>query len=60
MSKYTVSVNWEREVEAEDEGDALEQADMAFNLMSEARVSLDEPDFEGDPTGNDGEGGDDE
>jgi hypothetical protein len=44
MSQYTVSVSWEGTFEADDEGDALIQADSAFSLMSEARVSLDEPD----------------
>ena len=39
MSKWIVEINaWAVEVEAEDEGDALCQADMAFSLMNEARA----------------------
>jgi hypothetical protein len=39
MSKWTVEIpSWSIEVEAEDEGDALIQADMAFSFMSEARA----------------------
>lgn len=36
MAKWSVSISWEKEYEAEDEGDALMQADRDFNLMSEA------------------------
>ena len=38
MSTWTVEVNWICEVEADDEGDALIQADMKFSLMREARA----------------------
>ena len=44
MSKWRISVNWEREYECDDEGDALEQADSDFDLMSEARSEEIEPD----------------
>jgi hypothetical protein len=38
MSKWHVEIDaWSIEVEAEDEGDALRRANMAFNLMNEAR-----------------------
>lgn len=50
MSKWIVSVNWDVEIEAEDEGDALMQADRQFSLMSEARaeeVETGEDDAEG-------------
>jgi len=38
MRKWRVEISWECEVEADDEGDALIQADMAFSFMSEARA----------------------
>lgn len=38
MAKWIVEVSWEGEVEADDEGDALMQADRAFSFMSEARA----------------------
>lgn len=45
MSKWRVSVeSWEREYEADDEGDALMQADMDFSMMSLARAEEIEPD----------------
>ena len=39
MTRWRISVQfWETEVEADDEGDALIQADGEFNFMGEARV----------------------
>lgn len=38
MPKYSVSVYWEGEVEAEDEGDALIQASSDFDFIEEARA----------------------
>jgi len=38
MSKWRIEVSWEWEGEAEDEGDALCQADMAFSMFREARA----------------------
>jgi hypothetical protein len=38
MSKWRVSFSWNKEYEADDEGDALMQADVDFSVMSEARV----------------------
>ena len=38
MSKWIVSVNWQKEYEADDEGDALMQADGDFDLCGEARA----------------------
>jgi hypothetical protein len=39
MSKWLVEIPaWSIEVEAEDEGDALCQADMDYNFMNEARA----------------------
>lgn len=38
MAKWTVSVDWDVEVEAEDEGDALMQADRMFDFIGEART----------------------
>ena len=38
MAKWRVDVSWECEVEADDEGDALLQADGAFSFMREARA----------------------
>jgi hypothetical protein len=43
MSKWRVSFSFDKEYEADDEGDALMQADADFNLMSEARAELQEP-----------------
>ena len=43
MSKYRVSFSFDREYEADDEGDALMQADADFNLMSDVRAELQEP-----------------
>jgi hypothetical protein len=49
MRKWRISVQWEVEVDAEDEGTALIDADMQFNFMSEARSEEIEPeDSEGD------------
>lgn len=40
MSKWTVSVQWwQVEVEAEDEGEALMEADGQFNFINEARAT---------------------
>jgi hypothetical protein len=44
--RWTVRVSWECEVEAEDEGYALMDADGMFNFMSEARAELNEPEEE--------------
>jgi hypothetical protein len=44
MSKWRISVNWEREYECDDEGDALMRADGDFDLMSEARSEEIDPD----------------
>ena len=38
MSRWKVRVSWETEVEADDEGDALLQADLQFSFMSEAQA----------------------
>lgn len=39
MSKWRVTVNyWTEEYEADDEGDALMQADSDFSFMNEART----------------------
>lgn len=38
MSKWRVSVQYETEIEAEDEGYALIEAEMRFNFGSEARA----------------------
>jgi hypothetical protein len=38
MRKWRVSVQWEAELEAEDEGQALIDADCAFTFMSEANA----------------------
>jgi hypothetical protein len=47
MPKWKISVNfWEVEVEADDEGDALMEADSIFNFMNEARVEEIEPEEE--------------
>ena len=43
MRKWEVSVSWSRTFEAEDEGDALIQADGSFSFMSEARCEEIEP-----------------
>jgi hypothetical protein len=43
MRKWIVSFSFNKEYEADDEGDALMQADADFNLMSEARAELQEP-----------------
>jgi hypothetical protein len=44
MRKWRVSVSWETEVEAEDEGQALIDADAAFSFMSEASAEEITPD----------------
>lgn len=36
MSKWTVTVSWSVEIEAEDEGDALAQGDLFFRFYREA------------------------
>ncbi len=46
MKTYTVRIIWERDFQADDEGDALLQADLSFNLMDEARCELNGPDEE--------------
>jgi hypothetical protein len=46
MRKWRISVNWEREYECDDEGDALMQADSDFDLMSEARSEEVDPEEE--------------
>jgi hypothetical protein len=47
MPKWKISVSfWEVEVEADDEGDALMEADSIFNFMNEARVEELEPEEE--------------
>lgn len=38
MSKWRVEVSWEAELEADDEGEALMQADSSFSFMREARA----------------------
>jgi hypothetical protein len=48
MRKWRVSVSWETEVEAEDEGQALIDADAAFSFMSEASAEEITPDDDQD------------
>jgi len=38
MAKWRVSFSYSKEFEADDEGDALMQADNDFSVMSEARA----------------------
>lgn len=44
MTKYRVSFYYDQEFEAEDMADALMQADLDFNIMSDARVDFVEDD----------------
>lgn len=37
MRRWRISVNWEKEYETDDEGDALMRADSDFDMMREAR-----------------------
>jgi len=46
MSKWRVSISWSREYEADDEGEALMQADGDCNFMGEARAEEIYPDEE--------------
>lgn len=47
MSRWRVVLyQWECEVEADDEGDALMEADSLFNFMNEARAQETEHDGE--------------
>ena len=46
MRKWRILVNWEREYECDDEGDALMHADGDFDLMSEARSEEVDPEEE--------------
>ncbi len=48
MTKWRVEVSWECEVEADNEGDALMQADQAFSMMSDARAEEIGPDEDQD------------
>jgi ribonuclease PH len=44
MARWSVTVQWQEIVEADNEGDALIQADMNFSMMDDARVEeIEEP-----------------
>jgi hypothetical protein len=44
MRKWRISVSWETEIEADDEGQALIDADSTFSFMREARAEEITPD----------------
>jgi hypothetical protein len=46
MRKYVVSVWWEKEIEAEDEGDALNKASESFDFIFDADAEEIEEDEE--------------